>query len=73
MSMPRRAGPRASVSETAFRSNREEPIVAEHVVRIGIYFLILGFLAEAAAFADSHPDKKGHHPGKETLKEKHHP
>lgn len=30
-------------------------------------------IAEAAAFADSHPDKKGHHPGKETLKEKHHP
>jgi len=30
-------------------------------------------VADAAAFADSHPDKKGHHPGKETLKEKHHP
>jgi len=33
----------------------------------------LKHISEAAAYADSHPDKKGHHPGKETLKEKHHP
>src|SRR5258708_11562972 len=29
-------------------------------------------VAEAAAFADAHPDKKGHHPGTVTAKEKHH-